>query len=48
MNKKFKDTDTFPQFTFLEVAKYPSLSNLKALTLPNPNLNLNLAPDPGS
>lgn len=47
-NKKFEDTDTFAQFTFLEVAKYPSLSNLKALTLPNPNHNLNPAPDPVS
>lgn len=48
MNKKFEDTDIFPQFIFLEVAKYPNLSKLKALTLPNPNHNLNPAPDPGS
>lgn len=48
MNMKFEDTDTFSQFTFLEVAEYPHLSKLKALTLPNPNHNLNTAPAPGS
>lgn len=48
INHEFEDTDTFPQFTFLEIAKYRSSSKLKALTLPNPNHNLNPDPDPDS
>lgn len=48
MNYEFENTDAFPQFTSLEIAKYRSSSKLKALTFPNPNHNLNPDPDPDS
>lgn len=48
MNNEFEDSDTVPQFTFLEIAKYHSPSKLKALTLPNPSHNLHPDLDPDS
>lgn len=48
MNNEFEDSDTVPQFTFLETAKYHSPSKLKALTPPNPSRNLHPDLDPDS
>jgi len=48
MNNEFEDSDTVPQFTFLEIAKYHSPSKLKALTPPNPSHNLHPDLDPES